>query len=104
MWGTQVQNWSVTLPDAEDEDDEPDVELEVDEEGDDEQPAATRAARAAPAIATVPARRLLVLRGLAGTAWPWGMSFMAPPGSGVVGGYQGAADTGKMAGLGGTLL
>jgi hypothetical protein len=83
MLGTQVQNCSVTLPedeDDEDEDEEPDVE--VDEEGDDEQPAATRAARAAPAIATVPARCLLDLRGLTGAAWRWGMSFMAPPGSG----------------------
>jgi hypothetical protein len=95
MLGTQVQNCSVTLPvdedEDEDEDDEPDVALEVDEEGDDEQPAATRAARAAPAIATVPARCLLVLSGLTGAAWRWGMSFMAPPESGVVGGYQGAA-------------
>jgi len=84
MLGTHVQNCSVTLPDEdEEEDDEPDVEPEVDEEGDDEQPAATRAARAAPARAAVPARRLVLLGELVGAAWPWGMSFMAPPGWGV---------------------
>jgi CHASE1-domain containing sensor protein len=92
MLGTQVQKVSVTLPEAEPEDDEDeDDPAGVEDEGDDEQPAATSAASAAAAIAAARARRLLILGELVGAAWPWGMSFMAPPGRGVVGGYQGTA-------------
>jgi hypothetical protein len=67
---------------AEDEDDEPDDPAEVEDEGEDEQPAATSIARAAPTITVVPARRLGRAEELAGAAWPWGVSFMASPGRG----------------------
>jgi hypothetical protein len=71
MFGTQVQKASVTFwpedADADAADDEPAADGVEDELADEEQPAATSAASAAPAIAAARLRRRV------------GMSFMVPP-------------------------